>query len=597
MCGINGFTWEDEALAQKMNIATKHRGPDGSRVAAREGVTFGFDRLAIIDLSERGMQPMNDASGRFTLVFNGEIYNYRELKNELVGYPWKSTSDTEVILAAYAAWGRESFARFNGMFALALWDREARELVLARDSAGVKPLYYYEHDGTLMFSSELPALLAAGVPRTLDTEALGHYLRLKYVPGPMTMIRGIRKLMPGGVLIFREGRASLSSFVPNVRVHAPASYEDAKTAVRATIEEAVRRQLVADVPVGLYLSGGIDSSVILACASAAHPRIDTFSVGFDLSLEEEREKFNADSLLAKRTASHFGATHHEYLLSSGDVLGLFSEMALHMSEPIGNPTALAQLYLARKTRAQATVVLTGDGGDEMFGGYERYRLALLAQHYGRFLPPLAFFEKYRLRGVQRFSQLMFEKDKELSKIIAPGYAMPDTEALFRDSFRGGDIADELMRADESGKGWLVGEALLRADNMSMAASLEARVPFLDEKVRALAHVLPRPYKVTGSRAKKILKDAFADVLPRELLSQPKRGWFSPGAKWLRRNDVVRFADDVFSPGYAPDISDVFDIDGIRALWLEHRERQAYHSTVLWSLLVFFNWARQFRVRA
>ena len=599
MCAINGIAGngtDAEKFVGAMNSATVHRGPDGTRVLLLSGVVLGFNRLAIIDLNERSMQPMQTPDGRYTLIFNGEIYNFKELRGQLAdSYDFKTESDTEVILAAYARWGREAFAKLNGMFALAIFDREISELVLARDSSGIKPLYYHEREGTLAFSSELPALFEAGVPRKLDVESLGHYLRLKYVPGPHTMVEGIRKLLPGHVLVWKESRSRVEPFQASQQLSHDykGNYANAVRTVRETVEGAIKRQLVADVPVGLYLSGGVDSSVILAAASKVHPAINTFSIGFDLSDHEQRDKFNADSVLARKTAAHFGATHHEFLLSSGDVLDAFPNMIRHMSEPVGNATALAQLYLAHRTREHATVVLTGDGGDELFGGYERYRLALLAKRYGRFVPGFIPIRNLHQKGIDRFVQLMFEKDAEITRVLGRDFQLPDTSLLFAEGFSGGDIADELMVTDE--RTWLVDEALLRGDNMSMASSLEARVPFLDEEVKALAHMLPRAWKVNGGRTKRILKDAFAGVLPHELLHQPKRGWFSPGAKWLRRDDFVTFADDVFSGSYAPGVSKLFDMSGIRALWQEHREGRAYHYTLLWSLLVFFAWAREYTI--
>lgn len=597
MCGINGFTWEDEPLVTRMNEVTKHRGPDGMRTQVLPGVTFGFNRLAIIDLDMRAMQPMQDASGRYTLVFNGELYNFKELRTLLeASYTFKTESDTEVILAAYARWGKESFSKFNGMFALALFDSENAELILARDSGGIKPLYYHQHGGKLMFSSEVTALLEAGVPRKLDVVSLGYYLRLKYVPGPRTMVDGVQKLLPGNMLVWKAGGTQLIPFkFLGEETERFNNYADAVTQVHSVVEAAIQRQLIADVPVGLYLSGGIDSSIILAAAAKTHPAINTFSVGFDLSSLEQREKFNADSILAKKTANHFGATHHEFILSSEELLRIFPDMVRHVSEPIGNATTLAQYYLAQKTKEFSSVVLAGDGGDELFGGYERYRLAHLAQRFGTLLPPLHFFEKYHLTGVNRFAQLMFEKETVLSRILAQDDALPNTSAVFETYFKKGDIATELMNTDE--KNWLIDEALLRADNMSMASSLEVRVPFLDEEVKRIAHNIPRKWKVDGRRTKKILKDAFGNVLPQELLHQPKRGWFSPGAKWLRRNDFAKFSDEVFSKGYVPhNIAMLFNMDGIKTLLEEHRSKGAYHYTLLWSLLVFFVWVRENKIQ-
>ncbi len=600
MCAINGCTGRDETLVKKMDAVTVHRGPDGSRIYADDEVTLGFNRLAIIDLSEKAMQPMHDEPDRYVIAFNGEIYNYRELKSELSEYPFTTQSDTEVILAAYSRWGMAAFSRLNGMFGLALWDKKEKRLVLARDAVGIKPLYYHFDGEKLIFSSEIKAILESGIPRVLNPDAFGHYMRLMYVPSPMTMFKDIFKLPAGHTLSFQQGKISIEPFRgmwPSAS--RPDSYDEAVQTVKETVEGAVARQLVSDRPVGVYLSGGIDSSVILAGASKVHPKIDTFSIGFDLGAGEEAEKFNADSILARQTAKHFGSTHHEFSLSSEDVLGLFREAVHHLDEPIGNATALSQLYLARKAKPTATVVLTGDGGDELFGGYERYRMALIAEKYGSLIPEFiaGSFEKLKhthLSGVDRFAQLMFQKDDELSKILSNGYALPDTRALFASEFPAStEIDSELMRADESH--WLVDEALMRSDKMSMGGSVEARVPLLDLEVRSLAHALPPQYKVTPFATKRILKDAFKGVIPDSVLNAPKRGWFSPGAKWLRHPNFVAYADTVFAPEYAPGVASLFDFKNLRELWVEHREKRGYHYTALYAVLVFLDWAREYKV--
>jgi asparagine synthase (glutamine-hydrolysing) len=410
------------------------------------------------------------------------------------------------------------------------------------------------------------------------------------------MFANIKKLLPGHTLTFSAGDISIAPFRGRwpEATHAE-SFQDAVHSVRAGVEAAVARQLVSERPVGLYLSGGIDSSVILASAVKTHPAINSYSIGFSLGEGEESEKFNADAELAKRTAQHFGATHHEFMLSSDDVLSLFTDAARHLDEPIGNATALSQLYLARMVKPTATVVLTGDGGDEMFGGYERYRMAHIAETYGGLVPGFLAqgkLEHVHLSGIDRFAQLMFQKDTEIRRTLSKGVSLPDTKLLFADEFKG-DIALDLMNADE--KHWLVDEALMRSDKMSMAASVEARVPFLDLEVRALARSLPREYLVTPFATKRVLKEAFKDVLPKELLSQPKRGWFSPGAKWLRHPNFVAHAEHAFTPEYAPGVASLIDFASVRSMWEDHREKRAYHYTLLYALLAFQEWAREYKI--
>ncbi len=598
MCAINGCTGNDSELMDRMVRATKHRGPDASRVWTTDDVSFGYNRLAIIDLDQRAMQPMQSHTQRYTLIFNGEIYNFKELKTELSQYPYRTESDTEVILAAFEAWGVSALERLNGMFALAIWDSHEKKLILARDPVGIKPLYYAVHGGTLVFSSEVRGVLESGIPRILNRDAFFHFMRLMYVPADMTMIEGVHKLLPGHTLTFHNGVLATGTFQSKSQSSAHPTYNEGVRQVRETVERAVERQLVSDRPIGIYLSGGIDSTVVLAAASAKHPKLNTYSVGFDLAESEESEKFNADSVLAKQTAAHFGATHHEYMLRASEVSDLFPRMIHAMDQPIGNATTLAQLYLAEKTKSTATVVLSGEGGDELFGGYERYRLALIAERYARFLPPglekllPGSLKHLRLKGIDRYAQLMFQKDAEILPILSP-FVPPDTRAVFAADFMGeADIGDQLMRADLAH--WLVDEALLRADTMSMGASLEARVPLLDLEVLSLANSLPRVWKVDTSRTKKILKDAFADLIPYSVLHQPKRGWFSPGAKWLRRPEFVELANEVFSDGYT-DASKLFSGPKLRGMWEQHKEKRAYHYTALWASLVFLAWAKEYKV--
>lgn len=598
MCAINGCSWDDRALVERMNVVTHHRGPDGTRTAVLGGATLGFNRLAIIDLDIRAMQPMQSSDGRYTIVYNGEIYNYLELKKQLHSYKFKTTSDTEVLLAAFIEWGTAAFQRLDGMFAVAIWDNQEKRLVLARDPVGIKPLLYHFDGARLIFSSEAKAIIAAGVPRVLNKSAFGYYMRLMYVPKEMTMVEGVCKLKPGHMLVFSNGTIEIAPYLQPTEPSLPHSYASGQREVREVVTRAVRSQLVSDRPIGVYLSGGVDSSVVLSIAAQAHPAINTFSVGFDLGKGEEWEKFNADSVLARNTASYFGAKHHEYFLTAQDVGALFHEMVCAMDQPVGNATTLAQLFLAQKTKDIATVVLSGEGGDELFGGYERYRLALIAQRYGPLIPAWVGallggpYQHIHLNGVNRYVQLMSQKEADIAPLLRSELATR-LSTLFEDEFSSvTDIGASLMLADE--RNWLVDEALLRADAMSMAASVETRVPLLGNDVRALAHALPREWKVDTRRTKKILKDAFQDVLPANVLRQPKRGWFSPGAKWLRRPEFVRITDEVFGDTYT-EASSLFRLDEVRKRMRKHREMQGYYFTQLWATLVFLAWAREYKI--
>ena len=573
-----------------MNDATRHRGPDGTQVASLGAVTLGFNRLAIIDLSPRGMQPMTSHDGRYTIVFNGEIYNYRELKNELAGYPFTSESDTEVIIAAYTLWGQRAFSKLNGMFALAIYDKEKDELVLARDPVGIKPLYYhYDHD-QLTFSSEIKGIVAAGVAPKLNTVALSEYLQFLYVPAPETMFEGIKSLLPGKTVIYNSGEIRIEPYAEWPAADPAVSYHDARERVHKTVTEAVTRQMVSDRPLGIYLSGGVDSSIILSVAAQVQKNINTYSVAFDLTDDEEQKKFNADAVLAEATAAHFGASHHEYHLSSDNALALIEEAVYHLDQPLANATAIAQHFLARQVKPTATVVLTGDGGDELFGGYERYRMALVAERYGKYLPSFVTSLHPRLRhlhltGSGRYLQLMTQKADVISRV----YRGQRARQSFADEFSSGTIASNLMRADE--RHWLVDEALMRGDAMSMAAGVEARVPLLDLEVRALAHALPESYKITPWATKRILKDAFKHVLPQNVLHQPKRGFFSPTAKWLRHPKMDQFVHDAIQS--LPDT--LFNKAEIQKVIADHRERRVYQAPLILALALCGAWMRRYTV--
>lgn len=606
MCAINGFTFEDTDLVTRMNKATAHRGPDGTGTFCGHGVSLGHNRLSIIDLSPSAAQPMWNKDNTVVISYNGEIFNFKELRKELVGYPFKSNSDTEVILAAYETWGKDAFKRFNGMFAFALFDVRTKELMLVRDPSGIKPLFYAWNGKKLVFSSDIRGVLVhSDVPRNLHYEALAHYLRVLYVPAPHTMFADIKKLEPGHVLTHAQGVITIRPFSG---MDAEAGAEVTDTMLHDTLQSAVSRQLVSDRSIGVYLSGGVDSSIILACASKVHPSINTFSVGFDLGEHHPRKDvFNADFELARRTAKHFGSTHHEFLFRSEDAVDIFHDAIEHLGEPIANATSLPMLYLARAVKKHATVVLCGDGGDELFGGYERYRLSLLSSHF-RTLPHPArralasFFPAFRKLdtppGIERFARFMFQKDAEVERIVQEHVPLDATRLFFEERFFSktqGDFEKQFMDTDRAS--WLVDESLAKTDKMSMASGVEARVPFLDNEVIALARRMRRSQKVTLFETKRMLKRAFRDELPPHLFGQPKRGWFSPGGEWVKQGAFKRFTDEVLSSSYCSESSGLFRFDEIAAMLETHRAQTEYHMPTLWALLTFQVWMRTFNVRS
>lgn len=607
MCGINGFNFEDKKLIDRMNLANKHRGPDGSAIYLNPGISFGHNRLSILDLSTAADQPMESATGRYVIVFNGEIYNFQDLKRELADYPFKTTGDTEVILAAYERYGSDCFSKLNGIFALAIYDKEKEEMIIARDPLGVKPFFYHLSDGKFLFSSEIKSLLEyPAVSRKLDLDSLNLYLRLLYVPSPRTMTVGIKKLEPGHFGIIKSGQLKLEKYQAWPEAENLMDTSDIYIKTRDKVEAAVWRQMVSDRPLGVYLSGGLDSSIILNCASKKHPAIDTFSVGFDLPAGNEKEKFNADFELAKKTADFYGAKHHEILLSAEEVSRDFEKVVWYMDEPIGNATAWPLFALSHFAKEEVDVVLGGDGGDELFGGYERYRLSYLAEYYQKipaFIRSLLsrfslHFAKLNISDWKsRWLQLMTQKDKELSPVFSPKFFQSGLVKNWLDSSyskpKEQSNVSWLMELDQ--KTWLNDFALALGDRMSMANGIEGRVPLLDLELVAWSKRLPLSAKLGWSGTKLILKKAFRQELPDHLFNQPKRGFFSPGAKWLRNGEFKKKSHEILSPDYYPPIASLFNWSELKKYLADHEESQAYHFSLLWALMIFIVWAKEFNI--
>jgi asparagine synthase (glutamine-hydrolysing) len=607
MCGISGFNWRDEIKIKEMVSSLSYRGPDANGFFLDEGVSLGHDRLGIIDLSVGAGQPMSDNLDEITIVFNGEIYNFEEIREELKEeYEFRTKGDTEVILAGYRKWGNGVVDRLNGMFAFAIWDKRDNSLFCARDHMGMKPFYYFWDGNKFIFASEISALLVHNLPRKLNIEAFNYYFRVLYSPGSMTLIKDIYKLPPFHTLLLKDGVISISSYdkIPTDKVDI--SYRRATLILKEKVLASIKRHLVADVPVGVYLSGGIDSSVVLASMSRFHEKIKTFSVGFRLKDGEEGGKFNQDLELAKRTAKFFGAEHNHILVSVDDVIASMGEMMAHNSDPISNPTAVAMLLLSKFTKNKATVVLTGNAGDELWGGYERYRITLGAYYY-KMLPKFVRSILNKNKKISKldykdevdlFSQFMFEKDEGLSQVICPSFFEKDVKIkkYFQDQYFSScraDIVECLMDVDQ--KSWLPDHFFMLSDKMSMASAIEERMPLADRELLTFSKTIPTSYKVGLFRTKKILKDAFKDDLPDYLFKQPKRGWFSPAAKWFRDPKFEIFVREVLSENYYLGTKKLFNWVSVERMLDDHISKKKYNLTVLWAILVFQMWAKQYQI--
>lgn len=604
MCAINGFNFNNKELLLKMNEVTQHRGPDGTGHFINDNISLGHNRLSIIDLSEQASQPMKSVEGNLIITYNGEIYNFKKIKEQLKDkYNFKSDSDTEVILAAYQEWGGKCVEYFEGIFAFAIWDEKNKELFLARDHIGVKPLYYFWDGNRLIFSSEIKAILEHDVPRFLDKDAFNLYLRVLYVPGPKTMFKNISKLMPAHRAILKNNQFVVEKYWKESNEKpVEKSKKELARELKNEICQATKKQLISDRPLGVYLSGGFDSTSILNCVTKIRDKVNTFSAGYELNEEEENKKFNDDAELAKRTADYYGADHNNLYISENNLLEDLEKIVWHLDEPISNPTTVAMFSLAKFTKQKVSVVLTGDGGDELFGGYKRYRYSKMVEAYNK-LPQwlrklLNLNKKFKridnLLGFAMFKQFSFQKNDILKQVINEKYLNMYAQDFFNSHWKKGEsFVDSFMRTDRST--WLVDECLMRTDKMGMAHGLEIRVPLLDKRVVEMANRIPVSNKVNVFDTKIILKEAFKRELPPFLYHQPKRGWISPGAKWLRRPKIYEMVEKILSEEYYSPTKNLFDWQAIKKILQNHKEKKEYNLIIIWNLLIFQIWAKKYKV--
>ncbi|MCP6718835.1 MAG: asparagine synthase (glutamine-hydrolyzing), partial [Patescibacteria group bacterium] len=542
MCSINGFSFQDRDLIRKMVHTTKHRGPDQEGFYYGDNVSLGSARLSIIDLSEKGRQPIWNEDKSICVICNGEIYNYKEIRKDLKrkGHKFSSNSDTEVILHLYEEKGEKLLDDLNGIFAFAIFDRNINKLFLARDRFGVKPLYYFFDKGKLIFSSEIKAILSHSIPRDIDQDALSHYFRLFFVPSPLTLFNKIKKLPPAHYLTYHDKKVTVGKYwelkdAPEIR-----SKEDAIRGIKSLLRDSVKRQLISDRPLGIFLSGGVDSTSVLGIASEfIQGKIKTYSVGFDIKTEQE--KFNRDFYFARQTSQYYDTDHHELLVSDIDARDSIEKVIWHMEEPVPNPTQIATFLLAEEAKKEVTVVLGGDGGDEIFGGYPRYYYSKLIDRYQLFPSFLGenifpyfielLFNRRGLKeklntppGISRYLLFMGQKEKILNRVLNKQFEGGLTEDFFKKHYPENKFKDQnkyLMYLDLST--WLPDESLLRSDKMTMAFGLEERVPILDHRLVEFAFRIPTKYKVRGKKNSKwIFQQAMKEYLPPHVFEKEKR---------------------------------------------------------------------------
>lgn len=641
MCGIAGIldttrsTGRDHlrSAVGRMTDCLRHRGPDshGQHVDERAGLALGHRRLAIIDLSEAGAQPMLSKSGRYALVLNGEIYNFPELRKDLEVeggpfLPWRGGSDTEVLLAAVEAWGVETaLRRALGMFAFALWDAETETLHLARDRFGEKPLYWSMRDGLFLFGSETKSLAAhPDFPRHVDPEAVSLFLRYQYIPAPKCIWRDASKLEPGTLLsVNRDGQVrttrywNLADAVERGR-ETPFSgdAEAASREMEALLTDAVRMQLVSDVPLGALLSGGIDSSLITALAQkASNSPVRTFTIGYDDNAYDEAPH-------ARKVAEHLGTDHTELIVPPQRCLDLIPRLADIWDEPFADTSMLPTALVSELTRQHVTVCLSGDGGDESFGGYNRHvsapplwnRLSTLPQGLRRLtasgvlavspatLDRLYTFFEPLLPGKRRMTNPGFKAHK-LARVMAAEtreamYASLCSTWMHPEQLTGTPAAPVLPDAPDglSFRQWmqyadtltyLPGDILAKVDRAAMGVSLETRAPYLDHRVVELAWTLPESLNVSGGVGKRVLRDILDRHVPKELTDRPKTGFGVPLADWLR-GPLREWSDDLLQPRRLEEQGLLNSIPVARAL-NEHMSGRRDNEQQLWTVLMLQTW--------
>ncbi len=627
MCGIAGIVFRDGRkpdveLLKRMTSTLVHRGPDGEGHIALPGCGLGHRRLSIIDLSG-GAQPMANEDERIWVAFNGEIYNFLELRPGLEsrGHRFRTHSDTEAILHLYEDHGAEMIPRLRGMFAFGLWDARERRLLLARDRAGKKPVYWFEDGDGLYFASEIKALLTLpNCPREVDPESIDLYLTYQSIPGERTIFRGVRRLPPAHRLTWSpDGEARIERYwAADWSKKTTLSYEDAKRRLRELIVDATRCRLISDVPLGAFLSGGVDSSaVVSAMAECSSEPVRTFSIGFP-------QKDFDETRYARIVAEKFGTRHEEFVVEPR-ALEILPKLVWHYDQPYADSSCLPTYYVSHVTRQRVTVALNGDGGDEFFGGYERYRALLVNNLYRSMTTPgLRSLVERATEGipegsrnrsiprkVRRFARASQLAPDEFNLSIFAYFDRERRDALYSPAFRerlggydadrylleltagpeamrGADLVDRVLRADTLM--YLPDTLLVKVDVASMAVSLETRSPLLDTSIMEFAASLPRAWKVGAFGSKKILKEAHHGILPHAVMYRPKMGFSVPLAHWFR-GDLHEYLRGVLldarslGRGY-------FDARVVETMIEDHRTGRINHAFRLWALLMLELWHRE-----
>lgn len=626
MCGINGIIFSDtncniEKKINEMNDAIIHRGPDEEGIYIyQDRLAMGMRRLSIIDLST-GNQPVYNEDRSLVIVFNGEIYNFLLLKEELKakGVIFRTNSDTEVLLKMYETYGVEAFKRLNGMFAFSIHDVKLNKLLIVRDRFGEKPLYYYKNDEYIYWASELKSIkiVAPNIKNAISQKALSLYFALSYIPAPYSIYKDVYKLRAGHYLSIDTNNCCMSEHIywdiskPNVFIN---NYEDATQKLKELLFESIEKRMIADVPIGVFLSGGVDSTIIAAIMAKLSPnkKIKTFSIGFDYGVYDETPK-------ARHAAEYIGSEHYEFRLSGEAVLKQIDNVVLNFDEPFADSSSLPTYFVSQETSKHVKVALTGDGGDEVFGGYNKYLLSSYGATYSKFIPdsfntnvikPLAqkYFSKakntkskgYKLNRfiqatgkdwVKRHLDIMSLsfKDNEKTALLINGEYPSLESILYCDIMSAKEFSGDILKAvrylDKNIS--LEGDMLVKVDRTSMLNSIECRAPYLDHRLMEFSYSIPDKFLINGQNKKRILKDTFANMLPKGFFSFSKSGFEMPIGDWFRaelKQDLLTTLTE-----NNLDKHGLFNKKLIQELINQHLYQGVDHSRKIWTLYCFQKW--------
>lgn len=633
MCGICGYISKKSITKQQlsdMNDTIIHRGPDDSGVEIYQGgngyeIGFAHRRLSILDLSPLGHQPMHSkvlagtTVPRISVVYNGEIYNYLELKKEIPGYEFASTCDTELLIAAYLKWGKDCFDKFNGMFAIALYDRETDELMLVRDRIGKKPLYYWYEDGNLVFGSELKTIIAhPDFGKMINQSILARFISQQYIMNPDTIFENVYKLEPGTILTFKAGEISKKKYWNVAEKYGSLSnnpirdYSEAKQGLKSLLEESVRRRMISDVPLGTFLSGGYDSSLITAIAAKiSDAPVKTFTIGFG-------DKDYNEAVYASEIAKYLGTDHTERYISEEEMYQLVESIPKYFDEPMADSSQIPTMLVSALAKERVTVALSGDGGDEFFCGYNIYKNVAQAQKLDALGGMVnGIYGVTHLKNTPLYSRLPFkvrvitENRNRLTKTQLSSMLYSQTanaivlekkqknckyEIEDRYSVKDWQIKRMLLDMDT----YLPEDILCKVDRSSMKYSLESRCPILDREVMEYSYRIPHEFKYAGGDKKHILKDIAHDYIPKELLDRPKRGFRVPLDKWMRgplRDQLTDYASEDFIN--AQGLFDAKEVNAMVERYLQSGDSGPLsgnnYSKICWAYLVFQQWYSMYMI--